>query len=125
MSDSLTPNYGRVEVYMEEGDGVWAQVCDLGNFQQTSADVICRQFGYNFAAHQCCGYLRLPREDLNVNYITEINCTGSETHVHHCEITTSISCPSTESVSLICSNETLVDNMSESIIFSLLDLILE
>lgn len=46
-SYSLDYSSGRVQVYY---DGVWGNVCGLGGFNSTAADVICHQAGWTGAS---------------------------------------------------------------------------
>ena len=44
---SLDYSSGRVQVYH---NGVWGNVCRLGGFSSTAADVVCRQAGWTGAS---------------------------------------------------------------------------
>ena len=102
------PNYGRVETYSSYN---WRQVCGT-NFDNTDAQVVCRELGYENAINMCChafGHLKYALSDGKA-----FKCVGNETELADCPQEPQTYCPGLPSnyASVYCYNDTLSSGMA-------------
>ena len=71
-------NEGRVEVFH---DGEWGTVCHDG-FDDTGADVVCRELGYPGATgYSCCAAYGQGTGPI---WLDNVACTGTEASLYNC-----------------------------------------
>ena len=77
--DGSTANQGRVELWM---GGRWHSVCD-DLWDLNDGSVVCRSLGYSGASavSDSANY----GEGKGDIILDNVNCTGNETHIAHCE----------------------------------------
>ncbi|KAK7116610.1 hypothetical protein V1264_002264 [Littorina saxatilis] len=119
IAGSSIADYGRVDVYT---NNTWVAVCDNGatqngnnGFNQQAARVVCRSIGYTEARQQCCSALGPLSQSYYSTHAKTIgvvvnSCQGNEASLLDCDISTTTTCPSGKYVSVLCSNDRIVDN---------------
>ncbi|XP_037937800.1 uncharacterized protein LOC119671297 isoform X2 [Teleopsis dalmanni] len=74
-------NMGRIEVKIL---GKWGYVCD-DKFGLHNADVVCRELGFKFGAHEVRGNSYYPPTATNFSFaMDEVDCSGNETKLKDC-----------------------------------------
>ena len=91
---------GRVEVQYE---GLWGTVCDHG-WNQTAANVVCRQLGYRRAeSADCCARFGAGSGHI---FLDEVRCNGDEPSLSFCRHLgwTAHNCSHQNDAGVICTN---------------------
>ncbi|KAK6180370.1 hypothetical protein SNE40_012539 [Patella caerulea] len=91
--------HGRVEI---NNGTEWLAVCD-NTFDDTSANVFCRQLKYTGGTRQCCSSLGSISPLVPIG-ITNVTCVGQETDIQDCDIKYG-SCSSGNYASVFCTDE--------------------
>ncbi|XP_022110130.1 scavenger receptor cysteine-rich type 1 protein M130-like [Acanthaster planci] len=101
---SDTPFEGVVQVYREL-EGNWGGICSNGA-SITDATVICRGLGYKLATRVTNAAKDFPDHENKEVTLSEVSCSGSETHLGHCSLTWNngeASCSDNDVLAVACS----------------------
>ena len=94
---------GRLEI-QPQASMPWGTVCAEG-FMDVSAKVACDEAGFNegvVATEQVSMGLNLSHEDMGLNYISGVSCTGSEKTLQACKADWFHHCSAANSVHITC-----------------------
>lgn len=101
------PHEGRVEVNFE---GAWGTICDDGtgnNWDNTTAEVVCEMFGYQFGIARVDAYFG---EGDRCIWMDNVNCVGTVTSFFDCKarVTGGVNhCEHSQDVGVSCYNKTV------------------
>ena len=87
--------YGRVLVHSGDSYGL---VC-ADTFDQTAADVVCKEAGFIYGIPLCCS--AFGPSDMNFTRVG-MKCLGTESSLKNCPYDNGATCPSNQYASVVC-----------------------